>query len=289
MRSTSFAVAFVATKLLAGVLAYPAVDLDDIPEDGIFSSPGYLLPANISADDIDEHADYMVLAEPLGADHTGSFVDILPDEVDVDELQIKPRDVNPFALESRATPDTKVYIGKTKVDYGCGGTISSVRDILGSAVYSLCKGGFCNAGSNYARQVTWMGNGSWRVKRWVTVNIEGKYEGDATLGNLHNAVKASVRSESVDFAWRRVSTADSTWGQWGESCKMIKFSNYIHFWKPRGKTIVDVQIRITLNKVESKSPAALSLAAGEATNGSNFGKYSKLSAYRDSQHPRRFR
>ncbi|KAH7329661.1 hypothetical protein B0I35DRAFT_474235 [Stachybotrys elegans] len=237
--------AIVASRLCTVAMAYPGAELDlsGISGDAVFSSPGYIIPAGMDPEEIDENADYMVLAEPLGANHTGDFVDILPaQEVNFD-VEVP---ATPNTLNTRAE-GTTVFIGSKLTDYGCGGTIDSIRSFVGDAVYGLCKGGFCDGGREYARKVTWMANGGFRKSAWLTATMEGTYRGDATLGNIHNLVKASVQRETVSWAWRYY---DSRGGQIAQSCKMAKFTNYMHI-RSYAWSSTSVQMRVSLNKVEA--------------------------------------
>ncbi|WKT51501.1 hypothetical protein QSH57_016471 [Fusarium oxysporum f. sp. vasinfectum] len=100
----------------------------DIDSDEPFDfGQGFLVPANVSIDDYDSTPmislpslnirDLETLEEPL-APELGNFTE--------------------FDLDTRAPKETKVFFGKTQVDYGCD---ASITKPLGEAIHSICGNG----------------------------------------------------------------------------------------------------------------------------------------------------
>ncbi|SPO07471.1 uncharacterized protein DNG_10165 [Cephalotrichum gorgonifer] len=265
MRINPLTVGFLASRLLLpGALATPvatsaapvATSVEDQEGGWILSSPGYLVPVDMPEEKFDVDAPWMTpVIDSINRDANESIFD-------ADGFDVLPQKA--AALEARGQASTRFWLGRNMADMGCGETISSIRSVLGDAVYSLCKGGLCDAGEGvkYVRKITWMATGTGRKSRWLEITTMGVYTGDATLGNIHNAVKASVRRETVKWAWRWT-VYPTTLGGVEDRCKMAKFPNYIRIDKPAPNR-VDVQFWIKLNTIESNClvTEALSVIGG---------------------------
>ena len=248
MRFNPLTVGFFASSLLPGALATPVTSTGDQEGGWILSSPGYLVPVDMPEEMFDVNAPWMVpVTDSTNRDANETIFDA--EGFDVVPQRAAELDTE-GSLAARGT-STRFWLGRNMVDMGCGETISSIRGALGDAVYSLCKSGLCDAGDGvkYVRKVEWMGGEYARITRWIEITTMGVYTGDATLGNIHNAVKASVRSETVKWAWRRFIYPTPTWLE--DKCKMAKFPNYIRIDKPAPNR-VDVQFWIRLNKITRK-------------------------------------
>ncbi|WYZ37669.1 hypothetical protein EsH8_II_001175 [Colletotrichum jinshuiense] len=136
-------------------------------------------------------------------------------------------------------------MGRTKVDYGCD---ASIRKTLNEAIESLCRNGFCDAGTVYSRKVKYM-NGGPLTTAWSRVEIEGTYDGPQTRGNVQKAVEKMITPDTAVPAIRRYSTGNN-WNPINQRCKMSKFSNYIHVHKQFNPP-VNIQIRISLHTTNS--------------------------------------
>lgn len=126
-------------------------------------------------------------------------------------------------LEPRQS-GTDIFIGRTQTDYGCGGSIASIRSVLGDAAFSLCRNSVCGRGTVYTRKITHMHSGGYKQDRWIQVRAEGRYNGPTTRGAIRDGVRATVRSESVSYATRRRRAGPNGIG---DSSTMAKFSNYL--------------------------------------------------------------
>ena len=251
MRLNPLTLGLLALRLLPGALASPLTTREDKEGGWMFSSPGYLVPVDTPEDKLDESAPWMVpVVDVINRDANESVFDSDGFDVVPQRASAETEDEG-SSLGARAS-STRFWLGRNLVDMGCGETISSIRGALGDAVYSLCKGGLCDAGDGvkYVRKIEWMGGMTARRERWIEITAEGVYTGDATLGNIHNAVKASVRSETVKWAWRSYSYPSNNWVH-EDKCKMAKYPNYIRIDKPAPNR-VDVQFWIRLNTITRK-------------------------------------
>lgn len=236
MRGTLFFLSAIATQ----VLASPTPDFPPASAGVVFSSPGYLVPSNISANDFDESASWM-----RRVDHVD----------DGEEPSLAARDGDGGVdhdlalLRDRAEASTTIFMGRTYTDYGCEADVDAIRSILADAIVLRCGNGWCDRGSKYARKITWMADGGYRRDAWVEVKVEGKYWGKDTRHWVREGVRAMVRDDTVRYETR---SRQGVWTGINQRCEMGKFTNYIYVHKV-GDLAVDIQMDIELNNVNGKS------------------------------------
>lgn len=266
MHLNIISVGVVASTLVSSAVASSVQDLTAL-EGRMVLGPGFMVPIDKTEDEYDVNAPWMVPVVDYVNQDTNETI------FDAAGYDIASRDIE-SDLEKRAG-GMRFWLGRKHVDVGCGATVDSVRNMFGAAVYALCKGGNCSSAMNgkYVRQVTWMGNGSKRIGRYLEFTGSGKYTGDATLGNMHNAAKAAVRRETVAFAWRKWLSPD--WWIADEECKMAKFPAYISMDKGAPNTINNVEITVKLQEIDNNclTEEILSIVAGgiHAALGVGFG------------------
>ncbi|EXA34129.1 hypothetical protein FOVG_14977 [Fusarium oxysporum f. sp. pisi HDV247] len=220
----------------APVLAMPATSPRDINSDEPFDfGQGFLVPANLEG----------TLAPELGNITTE------------------------FDLDTRAPKETKVFFGKTQVDYGCD---ASIKEPLGEAIHSICGNGDCDKSVVYTRKVVHMAGGNRKKDAWVRIAVRGEYYGRHTRGYMASAVQQSVNPKTAAPALRYLPTNPNFQAQ---KRKMSKFSNYINMRKNFGDTIY-VKIDVTLQTSNSHrfTPNVLKEVAGALGGiGSSFFRY----------------
>ncbi|KAL9562022.1 hypothetical protein ACKAV7_013945 [Fusarium commune] len=221
---------------LAPVLAIPAMSPRDIDSDEPFDfGQGFLVPANVSIDDYDSTP--MIALSHLNLRDLATLEEPLAPELGNISTE--------FDLDTRAPKETKVFFGKTQVDYGCD---ASIRKPLGEAIHSICGNGDCDKSVVYTRKVVHMANGSRKKDAWLL--------------NPKTAIPATryYTPTNPNFQAQR--------------CKMSKFSNYIKMRKNFGDTIY-IEIDVTLQTSNSNcfGPNLLKEVAGAlgGIGGSFFG------------------
>ncbi|KAI8713658.1 hypothetical protein NCS52_01310700 [Fusarium sp. LHS14.1] len=230
-------VIFFALSMVALALGAPSPETYGEAE---FES-GFVIPANIALEDYDKSTHFMTPVGELDWDNNYDLETIPADGQSADHSE------NSAVVSRAAKKQTKVFLGKTQVDYGCE---ASIRKTLGEAIHSLCRGGFCDGGSKYTRKVDHMDN-SRRRKAWVQVEITGTYRGKHTRGHIAESVKRTVTPETAKPAVRTY--YGQSFNPILQKCKMSKFTNYIHVYKNFGDD-VNVQIRISLKTTNSFCP-----------------------------------
>ncbi|EXK77315.1 hypothetical protein FOQG_17976 [Fusarium oxysporum f. sp. raphani 54005] len=197
---------------LAPILAMPATSPRDINSDEPFDfGQGFLVPANLEG----------TLAPELGNITTE------------------------FDLDTRAPKETKVFFGKTQVDYGCD---ASIKEPLGEAIHSICGNGDCDKSVVYTRKVVHMAGGNRKKDAWLRIAVRGEYYGRHTRGYMASAVQQSVNPKTAVPATRYYLPTNPNFQ--AQKRKMSKFSNYINMRKNFGDTIY-VEIDVTLQTSNS--------------------------------------
>ncbi|KAG7418681.1 hypothetical protein Forpi1262_v016435 [Fusarium oxysporum f. sp. raphani] len=244
---------------LAPVLAVPAMSPRDIDSDEPFDfGQGFLVPANVSIDDYDSTP--MISLSHLNLRDLETLEEPLAPELG---------NTTNFDLDTRAPKETKVFFGKTQVDYGCD---ASIRKPLGEAIHSICGNGDCDKSVVYTRKVVHMVNGKRRKEAWLRISVRGEYYGRHTRGYMVSAVQNSVNPKTAKPAMRYYLPTNPNFQ--AQSCKMSKFSNYIKMRKNFGDTIY-MEIDVTLQTSNSHcfTPNVLEEVAGAlgGVGGSFFG------------------
>jgi len=216
---------------LVPVMAVPVLESPDVVSDDAGS--GFLVSAKILLEDYDTAPMIPVSSLRLGGDFSTGLDDR-------SLLEWQNLTVGESDLEGRAARETRVFLGKTLVDYGCA---ASVRIPLGEAIHSLCSNGFCDDGSVYTRKVKYMDRGP-LTTAWLQIRIEGRYYGRHTRGYVAGAVKSMAIDKTVQKATRYYYPSHPLLAS--QRCVMSKFPNYIHVSKDFGDK-VDMRIRISLN------------------------------------------
>ncbi|KAG7404969.1 hypothetical protein Forpe1208_v014655 [Fusarium oxysporum f. sp. rapae] len=245
---------------LAPVLAIPAMSPRDIDSDEPFDfGQGFLVPANVSIDDYDYTL--MIALSHLNLRDLAALEEPLAPELGNISTE--------FDLDTRAPKETKVFFGKTQVDYGCD---ASIRKPLGEAIHSICGNGDCDKSVVYTRKVVHMANGSRKKDAWLRIAVRGEYFGRHTRGYIASAVQQSVNPKTAIPATRYYTPTNPNFQ--AQRCKMSKFSNYIKMRKNFGDTIY-IEIDVTLQTSNSNcfGPNLLKEVAGAlgGIGGSFFG------------------
>ncbi|KAF6826527.1 hypothetical protein CMUS01_09392 [Colletotrichum musicola] len=232
MRGTLLFLSAIATTQ---VLASPTPDFPPASAGVFFSSPGYVVPSNVSANDFDESASWM------------QRIDAVDDDEEPSLAARDGHDHELSLLRDRAEASTTIFMGRTYTDYGCEADIAAIQSILADAIVTRCGNGWCDRGSKYARKITWMADGGYRRDAWVEVKVEGMYWGKDTRHWVREGVMAMVRDDTVQ---REKRSRQGTWTGINHSCDMGKFTNYIYVHKV-GDLAVDIQLDIELNNVNA--------------------------------------
>ncbi|KAH7239995.1 uncharacterized protein BKA55DRAFT_542592 [Fusarium redolens] len=140
---------------LAPVLAIPATSPRDIDFDEPFDfGHGFLVPANVSIKQYDSTP--MISLSSLNLRDVAALEEPLAPELGNITTE--------FDLDTRAPKETKVFFGKTQVDYGCD---ASIRKPLGEAIHSICGNRDCDKSVVYTRKVVHMANGNRKKDAWL--------------------------------------------------------------------------------------------------------------------------
>ncbi|KAF4416173.1 hypothetical protein FACUT_12828 [Fusarium acutatum] len=175
---------------LAPVLAMPAMSPRDIDAEEPFDfGQGFLVPANVSIDDYDSTP--MISLSHLNLRDLETLEESLAPELG---------NITDFDLDTRAPKGTKVFCGKTQVDYGCD---ASIRKPLGGAIHSICGNGDCDKSVMYTRKVVHMAGGNRKKDAWLRIAVRGEYYGRHTRGYMASAVQKSVTPKTAIPAMRR--------------------------------------------------------------------------------------
>ncbi|KAF9773831.1 hypothetical protein IL306_008269 [Fusarium sp. DS 682] len=222
---------------LAPVLAVPAMSPRAIESDAPLDfGQGFLVPANVSIEEYDSTP--MTAISSLNLDDVSNLEEPLAPELD--------NITSEFDLDTRAPKETKVFFGKTQVDYGCD---ASIRKPLGEAIHSICGNGDCDKSVVYTRKVVHMANGNRKKDAWLRIAIRGEYFGRHTRGYMADAVQKSVTPKTAKPADRYYLPTNPNFQ--AQKCKMSKFSNYIKMRKNFGDTIY-MEIDVTLHTTNGK-------------------------------------
>ncbi|KAF5250366.1 hypothetical protein FANTH_4466 [Fusarium anthophilum] len=246
---------------LVPVLAMPATSPLDIHDEESFDfDPGFLVPANVSIEDYD-----FTPMVPL------SHLKIRDLETWEEPLAPEMGNMTEFDLDTRAPKETRLFFGKTQVDYGCE---ASIRNPLGTAIHSICGNGDCDKSVVYTRKVKHMAGGGRRKDAWLRISVRGEYFGRHTRGYMASAVQKSVNSKTAKPAMRYYLPTNPNFQ--AQSCKMSKFSNYIKMRKNFGDTIyMEIEVSLKTSNTHCFTPNLLKEVAGAlgGIGGSFFGTF----------------
>ncbi|KAF5256763.1 hypothetical protein FOXYS1_12737 [Fusarium oxysporum] len=129
---------------LAPVLAMAATSPRDINSDEPFDfGQGFLVPANVSIDEYD--------STPM-----------------ISLSHLNPRDLASLKEPSLQIWETKIFFGKTQVDYACD---ASIKEPLGEAIHSICGNGDCDKSVVYTRKVVHMAGGNRKKDAWLRIAV----------------------------------------------------------------------------------------------------------------------
>ncbi|KAF5565392.1 hypothetical protein FNAPI_1707 [Fusarium napiforme] len=244
---------------LAPVLAMPATSPRDMESDEPFDfGQGFLVPANVSIDDYDSIP--MIPLPHLNLRDLDSLEEPFAPELG---------NMTDLDLDTRAPKETKVFFGKTQVDYGCE---ASIRNPLGTAIHSICGNGDCDKSVVYTRKVKHMAGGGRRKDAWLRIQVRGEYFGRHTRGYMASAVQQSVNDKTAKPAMRYYLPTNPNFQ--AQKCKMSKFSNYIKMRKNFGDTIyMEIDVTLKTSNTHCFTPNLLKEVAGAmgGIGGSFFG------------------
>lgn len=190
---------------------------------------GFTFPSELSIADIDEWRDQL---EPA-FDHNPS--EQIPDPLEA--LSKRQDDFEGYT--------TNIGLGDVQTDFGCD---QSIREILHSAIISLCNGGICNGGRSYTQEVAIELEhfGSTRTAD-VVVDIRGSYNGNVRH-HLIQAIEETVNPDTVG-SYDHTYSYNGAGEEWMGKCRMSAFSNYVALVrrKPDGGMVDELQIDISLD------------------------------------------
>ncbi|KAF4331904.1 hypothetical protein FBEOM_14313 [Fusarium beomiforme] len=244
---------------ISPVLAVPAITPRALDSDEPFDfGHGFLVPANVSIEDYD--------STPMISTRSLDLGDLHMEEPLAPELSNITAE---FDLDTRAPKETKVFFGKTQVDYGCD---ASIRKPLGEAIHSICGNGDCDKSVVYTRKVKHMVNGSRKKDAWLRISVRGEYYGKHTRGYMASAVQQAVTPKTAIPAMRRYLPTNPNFQ--AQQCKMSKFSNYIKMRKNFGDQIyIEIDVTLQTSNTHCLTPNVLKEVAGAVggIGGSFFG------------------